>query len=356
MDALKQAREEINLVDEQLAELYQRRMQAVQQVLAYKQLHGLPVLDQSRELAVIQAGVQRVPDALKPYYADFLKDLMANSRRFQQDKMAPTRVAYQGVEGAFSHIASQKLYETSQKIQYPSFLEVFEAVQNGSVDVGVIPFENSYTGEVGDVLDLLYQFDVNILQMFDLQIEQNLLGVPGSQISQIKEVYSHPQALGQCALYLKDRDMTQIPYPNTAMAAKYVCDQADKTKAAIASSETAKLYGLQILAKQINTSAENTTRFIVIGKQPGQGGGRFSLLFAVNHQSGALAKAIETVGEFGFNMESIRSRSMKQLPWQHYFYAQMSGNVHSQQAVQMLAQLQTVCKSLKVVGSFDLKK
>jgi len=356
MDKLQQARQIINQVDKEMASLYRQRMEAVKMVLEHKLEHNLPVLDTAREQAVIAQNSGYVDKELRPYYTAFLQDLMKNSRRYQKDHMAPATVAYQGVEGAFSHIVADTLFESSEKKQYKTFAEVVKAVQSGEADAGILPFENSYTGEVGDVLDLLYESDVRITKMFDLQITQNLLSLPDAGLSDIKTVYSHPQALAQSALFLSGLGAQQIPYPNTAAAAKFVKEQGDISAAAIASEQTAKLYGLKVLAPKINTSAQNTTRFIVISNSLKTGGDRFGILFSIENEAGSLAEVIGLISQYGFNMESIHSRSKKELPWEYYFYIQLQGDMADDAAAKMLQKLAKVCKEVKILGSFDFER
>ena len=179
MDELQQARAEINQVDAEMAALFERRMDAVRQVLEYKRAHGLPVLDTAREKEVIARAVARLRDpSLSEYYTRVLKKMMEVSRDYQSRQLESFRVGYPGVEGAFSHIAASRVYPGRTQRAFTTFEEVFAAVQNGTVDVGVVPFENSYTGEVGEVLDLLWRYDCHIIGRYDLDIRQNLLALP----------------------------------------------------------------------------------------------------------------------------------------------------------------------------------
>lgn len=204
-------------------------------------------------------------------------------------------MGYPGVEGAFSHIAASRIFPGKKQQAFVTFEEVFRAVQDGAVQAGVVPFENSYTGEVGEVLDLLWRYDCSIVEMYDLDIRQNLLALPGARLEDIRQVYSHHQAISQCQTWLAGRDFEVVPYPNTALAAKYVSECGDCAKAAIASADTAALYGLSILARDINTSAQNVTRFVVLSRTPQHRGNRFNLVFTVRHDAGALARAMQII-------------------------------------------------------------
>ena len=355
MDQLKQARAAINAIDEKMAALFEARMQAVEDVLAYKLAHHLPVLDESREQEVLERNCALLQNQdLREYYAQYQKALMEVSKRYQRAQLYHDTVGYQGIEGAFSYIATTHLFPEEKKVAYQTFAEVFRAVANKVIAYGVIPFENSYTGEVGEVLDLLFEYDVHIVGSYDLAIDQYLLGVPGATIADIKQIYSHHQAISQCQEYLNRLQVEVVPYANTALAAKYVSEANDKTKAAIASAETAGLFGLAILAGKINTSAQNTTRFMVIAAEEKLDGNRFNLLFTVGHNAGQLANVMGIIGEFGFNLESIKSRPLRHLPWQYYFYVEVIGQLDDPHTQALLAKLRQTCDSLKVLGSYTI--
>lgn len=357
MSMLDEAREKINAIDKQMAKLFEQRMKTVEEVIAYKRKHQMQVLDSSREKAVIERNEKLIQDArYKQSYRQFIEEVMSISRNYQKQVLNENVIGYGGAKGAFSHIAAMKIFEQSELRNYTTFEEVFQAVTQGDVAYGVIPFENSYTGEVGDMLDLLLQYDVTIVRMYDLKINQNLLGLPNTSLQEIKQVYSHPQGLAQCALFLQGRNYDLIPYGNTALAAQYVAEQQDKSKAAIASIETADLYGLKVLAKNINTSTQNTTRFIVISKTPKKDGNRFSLLFTVKHETGALMQVMELMAKYGMNLESIKSRSLHDQPWAYYFYSEVVGHINSKEATLLLEDMKKVCAMVKVIGIYEQKE
>ncbi len=231
---------------------------------------------------------------------------------------------------------------------------MFKAVIDGDIEYGVIPFENSYTGEVGEVFDLLLKYDCYINRIYDLKINQNLVANKGAGLKDIKQVYSHHQAISQCKMFLKNFEFEIIPYPNTALAAEYVSQSGDISKAAIASEQTAQLYGLEILVPNINTSTENTTRFIVISKKLIKSGNRFNFLFTVNHDAGQLAKIMQIIGSMGFNMESIKSRPLYSLAWQYYFYVEIVGDLNDHKTALLLDELKQNCKELKVLGAYSI--
>lgn len=355
MNTLEHARNIIDEIDRQMAELFERRMQAVEQVIAYKWEHGLPILDAGREQQVIERNCKRIEKKeYEPFYIDYIRALMEISKRYQRTLVNRNKIGYQGTEGAFQHIAVRRLFGDAQGVTYATFEEVFRAVQDGEIAYGVIPFENSYTGEVGEVLDLLWKYDCYITDIYDLRIHQNLLVNHGATMQDIRQVYSMHQALSQCQDFLSNHDFEVVPYPNTALAAKYVKESGDVHKAAIASEEAAELYDLDVLVRNINTSAENTTRFIVIGRGLPQGGNRFNVLFTVSHDPGQLAKIMQLVGSLGFNLESIKSRPLRNEPWQYYFYMEVVGNLGEQKSKELIEQLRANCKEVKILGGYTV--
>ena len=192
-----------------------------------------------------------------------------------------------------------------------------------------------------------------IQSIYDLKINQNLLGLKGATLCDIKQVYSKDQAINQCQDFLKNFDYELIPYANTALAAKFVSESQDKSKAAIASIETAELYGLEVLAENINTSKDNTTRFVVVGNELPEDGNHLSIVFTVHHESGQLAKIMQIVAKYGFNMENIKSRSLKDASWQYYFYMEIEGHYRDEKMQSMLEECRNSSSNFKVIGVYN---
>ena len=359
-DKLKIARERINEIDRKMADLFCERMEAVELVAAHKKEHGLPVLDAAREDAVVQQNLQFVKDPeMQEYYVKFLRDTMKLSRRYQQRLLQGMRIAYSGVEGAFAHIAANRIFPDAEKLACGDFQEAYDEVVSGRCDAAVLPIENSYAGEVGQVMDLMFSGSLYINGVFELAITQNLLGLPGAAIGDIRTVISHSQALSQCAPYISQKGFEQISYVNTALAAQRVQELGDIHTAAIASEETAELYGLTVLERNINSSRSNTTKFAVFSRAEA-GGGRnpsgkhFIIVFTARNEPGSLAKCIDIIGRHGFNMRALRSRPMKALLWQYYFYVEAEGDIHSTEGKIMLEELSAHCDRLKMIGTFNL--
>lgn len=357
MDKLQAAREKINTIDAQMASLFEERIAAVSEVLAYKREHNLPVFDSEREQQVIERNLALLQnDSLAPYYRRCIQSLMDITKDWERAELKQNTVAFAGAEGAFAWQAARELFPDYRYQICEDFAEVFREVLEERAAFGVIPFENSYSGEVGEVFDLLFRHPCHISAIWDLPVCQNLLAVPGASLADIQTVVSHPQALSQCTPFLQAHSLNPQAHTNTALAAQYVAEKGDKTLAAIASRDSAELYGLNILAEAINGSSTNTTRFIVIGKDLPQTGSRFNLLFTVNHHAGQLAHVMSLIGDMGFNMESIKSRPIKDLPWQYYFYVEIEGSLAEERTQQLLTKLKADCDTLKLLGSYDIKQ
>ena len=354
MDALEQARAEIDTVDAQLAALFERRMAAVLQVAEYKRAHGLPIYDAAREAAVLEKAAARIQQlALRPYYKDHVQHMMDIAKQYEAAVLGRNRAAYQGVEGAFAHIALKALFPHAEAVSYSTWDEVFEAVASGEAAHGVVPFENSHAGDVSAVLDLCYNHpELWVVDVYDLPISQNLLVLPGTQLSQLRTVYSHQQAIAQSETFLKQFRLPATAMANTAMAAKFVAESGDATKAAIASAETAALYGLEILVPNINTDGDNTTRFIVLSREKPTAGKRFSLLVTVDNMPGKLAEVIQVIGASGFNMESIKSRPMPHVPFEYYFYVELVGDAAAGETAALLRELDRTCRTVRLLGVY----
>ncbi len=356
-NGLAGARKEIEDIDRKIAELFEARMRAAKSVAEYKKQRGLPVEDKAREEELISQNSCLVREDLREYYAIFERDVMKVSSLYQHRLMEGTAVAYCGEEGAFAYFAAKRMIPDGKTVSKSSFEEAYSAVERGECELAVLPLENSYAGEVGQVTDLLFAGPLSINAVCDLSVDQTLLGVPGARISDIKTVISHPQALAQCAKYIKEHGWVSQEDHSTSSAAKRVAGLGDPEVAAIACEETAELYGLSILEKRISESRSNTTRFGVFSRCDNPGAGMrssdgFSLVFTVKNEAGALAEALRIVGDAGFNMRTLRSRPRKELAWNYYFYMEAEGAVRGAQGKKMLEQLKNCCDKLKVVGVY----
>ena len=362
LDKLKEARRMINEIDREMAELFVKRMRAAEIVAAYKGENGLPILDEAREEELIKVNSTYIEDeVLLEYYVSFIKSNMEISRRYQSRLLEGMKVAYCGTVGAYAHLAARKHFPYSTQVAYPSFSAAYEAVVNGECDVAVLPVENSFQGDVGQVTDLMFSGNLYVNSMFDMAISHDLLAPVGATLEDIRTVVSHPQALGQCRDLITERGYATIEYSNTALAAEYVANKGDKTVGAIASEEASEIFGLAVLERNINSARNNTTRFAVFSRVMNQHSSKEMgvcsiILFTVRNEAGALARAIEIIGRHGFNMRSLRSRPMKELLWQYYFYVEAEGNINTDEGRAMLEELELHCDRLSAVGTFTKRE
>lgn len=361
MNELEQNRKIIDDIDKQMAKLFEERMISAGKIAEFKKEKGLPVFDKLREDAVLAKNIAYVKDeTLAEYYVQFMKDVMKTSRAYQHRILEGVKVAYSGAEGAFAHIAAKKLFPEANLSAYSDFQGAYNAVENGEYDYAILPIENSYAGDVGVVMDLMFSGSLYVNAVIELDVVHNLLIKKGSSIEKIKHVVSHPQALEQCENFIKEHGYEKISYSNTALAAKYVAEECDDTYAAIGSSDTAEVFGLDIVASGINSSKNNTTRFAVLSRSqhipPATSKNEnehFMLMFTAKNEAGSLAKALNIIGAHNFNMRNLRSRPMKELLWNYYFFIEAEGNIGTQNGKDMLRELSALCARLKLVGTYN---
>lgn len=361
MNDLELARTEINKIDEEMAHLFEQRMKICRIIADYKKAHGLSIHDPAREAALIQRSRSHIQDSdVESYYVRFLKKMMELSCQYQSKLINGMKIAYCGVEGAYAYIAAKKMFPDAELITCQDFSDAYHAVENGAYDCAVLPLENSYAGEVGTVMDLLFSGNLYINQVIDLPIRHNLLANRGSSTADIKKVISHSQALRQCSDYILRHGFETEDFSNTAAAAKHVRDSGDLSLAAIASEETAHIFDLDVLESGINDVQNNTTRFAAFSRVENKPAAitlredeNFILVFTVQNKAGALAQTLNIIGAHGFNMRNLRSRPMKDLQWNYFFYVEAEGNINNENGQDMLRELSAVCARLKLVGTFS---
>lgn len=357
MNELQQAREIINDTDAKIAELFEKRMDAARMVAHYKKQNGLQIDDFTREEQLIARNCELINNEdYKSYYVNFLRSTIDVSKAFQHRLLDGMRVAYSGVEGAFANIVAARIFPDANCVGYADFKAAYNAVVNGECDCVLLPIENSFNGDVGKVMDLAFFGTLFVNGIYEADIVQNLLAVKGTTIDEVKQVISHPQALGQCASYIEKHGFTTIEAVNTAVAAKQVAEMGRHDIAAIGSDEAAARFGLKKLEAHINESNTNTTRFAVFtrsAKAPAATDDHFIMLFTVNNAAGSLGRAVSVIGEHGFNLRALKSRPTKELVWDYYFYAEGEGNINSDEGKKMLDDLSSCCSNLKILGSFE---
>lgn len=357
MSKLQEARDAINRLDKEMARLFEQRMDAAKIVAAYKKENGLPIDDFVREKEVIRRNSDYIEnEEYRSHYVNFIKNNIKISKDLQHKLLEGMTVAYSGVEGAFANIAARKIFPDARCLPYADFKSAYRAVEKGECDCVILPIENSFNGDVGNVLDLAFFGSLYINGVYEVDIVQNLLGVKGASLSDIKKVISHPQALGQCAAYIENHGFETENAVNTAVAAKEVAGMADKEIAAIGSIEAAQRFGLQVISEKINDSGINTTRFAIFSRSnrtPSPADDRFIMLFTVKNAAGSLGEAISVIGQHGFNLRALKSRPTKELVWDYFFYVESEGNINSEQGKAMLVQLKECCSNLKILGSYE---
>ena len=343
---IKDLRKQINAIDNGIAELFETRMRISSEIAGYKRENGLPIYDPDREREVIIRNSERISDEkIRSFYVPFQRSVMDISKKYQSELLNGYRVAYSGTVGAFSHIAAKKIFKTGEFIPYQGFEAAFRSVENGDSDVCVLPIENSFAGEVAQVNDLLFKGSLFISGVYDLAVDQCLCGVKGAAADDVKRVVSHSQALSQCSDFIKEHGYDVIQYENTATAAKYVAELGDAGTAAICSEECADIFSLSVISRKINSASNNTTRFVVLTRAkpvPGEnktGDVRFTVMFTVKNESGALAAVINIIAGLGYNMTSIHSAPMKELPWNYYFRIECEGEPGKEELDKMLNEL-----------------
>lgn len=352
MNTLQQAREQIDSIDREMARLFEQRMDAVQSVLRYKIENNLPIRDESRENEVVEKNLSYVQNpAYVALYQEYLRNLLTLSCQFQAEQMGQDRVACPGLEGSYSHVALQRLFPQSQALYYSTWSDVFDAVEKGEANAGIIPFEDSHMGDIAAVLDLCWNHNLYISQVYDLPVVNSLLALPNATLWGIREVYSHPQTLHQSETFLKTMEFSAHPTPSTAQAAQLVAQSHNLSFAAIASPEAAVTYGLVELANGISSDDSRQVHFLVMSRTCPTRGNHFCLLFTLDNQPGMLAQIVQEIGRWGFNMETIQSHPRPGMPYSYYFYAELAGTL--QQAESLVAALRDMCQTVRLLGVYQ---
>lgn len=362
MENLEYYRKEIDKIDTELISLMEKRMDVAKHIGEVKLRSGMSVLDEKRERKVLESRMEKVSE---PEYEgvieEFFVKVMALSRGVQQrlidahemKKALTGRCVYQGVDGGYGSIAASKIFgENIYNVK--TFENVFEEIEQGNADYGVIPLENSTTGSINDVVDLLSSFKSFIVGETVIKVEHNLLGHPEAEIEDVREIFSHEQGFFQCKDYLKDKSWVLSSVVNTAVGARNVSLGNDKTKAAIASERAAKIYGLKILEKGINSGKLNSTRFIIIAREPvvGEGCTKAAVCFSVPHVSGALVNALEIFAKHKVNLLKLESRPVIDRIGEYLFFAELEGSIKDESMKNALGELSKYATSYKYLGNY----
>ena len=375
---LNDYRKQIDDIDRQLLALFGQRMEVAAAIAAYKKEHDLPVLDGKREREKLLDVAAKTPDDLKDY-AVSLYSLLFELSRSHQTRMLGTNtalteqiaqaientpklfpgsaaVACQGVEGAYSQLACDRLFKLPNVFYFSNFEAVFSAIEKGLCQYGVIPVENSTAGSVNAVYDLMMRHDFRIVRSLRLKVDHNLLANPGAKLSDIKEICSHEQAIAQCSAFLqKHPEITVVRCENTAAAAKRVAQSGRKDVAALSSRSCAELYGLTCLASNIQDQGNNFTRFICISKnlEIYPGADRTSLMMVLPHRPGSLYKVLSRFYALGINLNKLESRPMPERNFEFMFYFDLDTSVYTPQFQQLMAELPSLCEEFSYLGSYS---
>ena len=369
--SLENIRKEIDAIDTELVALLKKRMSCSLKVAGIKKEQNLPVLNPEREQAIIDK-VTEAGGEFGSYIASVYREVMGVSREAQQAELSPfghlasmivnakdgikenVAVACQGIDGAFGSIATKNLHSTGNIKFYTTFEDVFRAVEKDEAVYGVVPVENSNAGSVSEVYDLILKYRYYIVSSANLAVNENLLGIKGATLDDIKQAYSHPQALSQSEDFLKSNGIEAVPYSNTAMAAKFVAEKGDKTVAAVGSALSAEIYGLNVIAQNIQTVKNNSTRFITISKQliiPSDAN-KISVVFSVPHSVGALNRVLNRFCMNGLNLTKIESRAAKNGEFDYLFYLDFSGNLNDRKTIALMSSLENELPDFTFLGNY----
>lgn len=371
---LEGCRKRIDEIDKEMTRLFEERMNVVINVAQYKKDHNIPIFNKDREDEVVEKNIGYLENKEYAYITkSFFKSVMEVSRELQSQKIEgisakvedkeytvtskkAKKVGYFGVPGSFTEEATLTYFDSiEEKKAYDKFEDIFLAVQNDEIDYGVLPIENSSTGAVSQVYDLLYKYGFFIVGEQCIKITENLLGVEGTTLESIKEVYSHEQPFGQSAEFLKTHpDWKLIPFHSTSVSAKFISDCKDITKAAIAGKRAADLYNLKVVKENINDQSENSTRFIIISKQIESDSNcdKVSVVFSIEHRAGTLYKLLKHFAENDINMIKIESRPMEKGAWKYFLYIDFEGNIESEKVKKALSLIEHSSAYFKLLGGY----
>ena len=375
---LNQYRQRIDEIDEQLLRLFVERMEVAAGIAAYKKENRLPVLDMRREREKLLQIAEKTPEELRDY-AVSLYSLIFELSRSSQNRLlgahselteqigaamretpplfpGSAAVACQGVEGSYQQMACERLFKLPNIFYFGNFGAVFSAIESGLCRYGVIPVENSTAGSVNAVYDLMMKHNFRIVRSVRLKIDHNLLVKPGTKWEDVKEIYSHEQAISQCAAFLQQHPgIRVVPCENTAVAAKMVADSSRRDIAALSSRECMRLYHLEALAQSVQDQGNNHTRFICISKELEiyPGADRTSLMLTLPHQPGSLYKLLSRFYALGININKLESRPMPERNFEFMFYFDLETSVYSPEFRQLMAELPSVCDSFSYLGSYS---
>ena len=378
---LGKIREKIDKLDSQLVELLEERLEIVQEVAQFKKQTGKRIFDEEREKEVVQKNLKRVKNKELNHYIELiLKDIMDSSKEYQKFKIGIStkyvndldlkdkKLGYTGVPGSYAYEVLMNILKNNKNLDvdsieenknifhFNSHKELVEAVHTKKIDIGILPIENSIAGEVRDSIDLINTKNIHIIGEVRHKISHNLLGVKGSRIEDIRNIYSHDQAFMQCSQFLSKHEWHLNRMTNTAISGKYIAAEGKKENACIANMKTKEVYGLELLKKNINNEEENYTRFFIISNEEAviDGSDKISIVTSANNESGALIGLLQIFYKYGLNMVNLKSRPRANKPWEYYFYIDFEGNMSSEKVRIALEEMREKSNYLQILGNYKL--
>lgn len=371
-------RNEIDTIDSEIVKLFNRRMEAVEQIAAYKKQNNLPIYDSERERQLFDKVATLAGEKTETYIRTLYSVITDLSRSYQgkiingksetalriekaiaeTPRLFPQKatVACQGAEGAYSQIACEKLFELPSIMYFNSWDNVFGAVEAGLCQYGILPVENSTAGSVNRIYDLMVKYNFSIIRSIKLKTTHTLLANAGVKLEDVKEIISHEQAINQCSVFLKSLKDIKITYcENTAVAAKIVRESGRKDIAAISSRACAELYGLNILSDTIQTSESNYTRFICISRKTEiyPGANKTSLMMVVPHKPGSLYRVMSKFSALGINLTKLESRPIPGRDFEFMFYMDLESSIYSPAFIELISELEYSVESFRYLGSYN---
>lgn len=375
---LNELRNKIDAIDTELVRLFTERMEISGKVADYKKENNQPIYVPARERAILMDVAEKAGPEMSNYTRVLYSMIFELSRSYQRKrntsytelykkitesientpKLFPQSpmVACQGVEGAYAQIACEKMFKSPFIMYFKNFEAVFNAIEKGLCQFGILPIENSTAGSVKKVYDLMINHNFSIVRTFRLKIDHNLLANPGTKMEDIKEIYSHEQAINQCSEYLRNfPNAAIIPVENTAVAAEMVAKSGRKDVAALSSRTCEEIYGLECLASSIQDEKNNRTRFICISKnlEIYPGADRTSIMMILNHRPGALYKVLARMYVLGINVVKLESRPIPDKEFEFMFYFDLETSIYSEEFVQLMCELDDMCEEFKYLGSYS---
>lgn len=375
---IKELREQIDAIDRDLVELFTKRMTLSGQIADYKRANDLPILVPARERKILQQVANMAGEDLGNYTRVLYSMIFELSRSYQGKRnnreaelhktidhaihataqlfpQNPT-VACQGVEGSYAQIACERMIKNPYILYFKNFDGVFSAIEKGLCQYGILPLENSTAGSVKQVYDLMITHNFSIVRSFRLKVDHNLLVNKGTRREDIREIYSHEQALNQCSTFLEQFPNARvIAVENTAVAAQMVASSHRKDVAALSSRSCAELYGLDVLAHSVQDKGNNRTRFICISKnlEIYPGADKTSIMMVLPHRPGSLYKVLARLYVLGINVTKLESRPIPDRDFEFMFYFDLETSIYSEEFVQLMCELDDLCEEFKYLGSYS---